>query len=274
MKIYISADLEGVSGLTGGWSEISPGCREFEFAKEMLTEDINACIRGCIAAGADRIVVHDRHGAGLSVNVEQLDRHATLVMGRYVGFLPLLDESYDAMIILGQHGMEGRNRALMNSTAFGGIRTWINGREVGEFGYLSAMAADMGVPTVMVTGDTEMIEEAREFIPEIYGAGVKNSMSRYSCEIIPPAEARALIEKTAAEALGNIGRVSMYRPEMPRELKVEYTSGTQLVDWMSLRPGIRRVNGQTLVYTSNSLKEAFSMLYYIAWFNIGDKPQL
>lgn len=82
MKLYIMADLEGATAVTGGWSETNPGCREFEHARQMITGDINACARGAFDAGATDIVVFDGHGMALSVDPLKIDPELRLIQGR------------------------------------------------------------------------------------------------------------------------------------------------------------------------------------------------
>jgi len=275
MKLYIATDLEGVTGVTGGWSEISPGCREHDHAKKMLTSDINACAQGAFEGGADEIVVWDGHGASLSVNIEDVNPDIRLVKGRAIGHLPLIDESFDAMIILGMHAMEGVSDGVMNGTwVGGGQRFWLNGKEVGELGLWMAMASQLGIPTIMATGDAALSREALDLVPDIYTAIVKIGISRYCCEIIPPKKAWANIACTAREAVRNYKKVSMYKPSTPVEMKVQYPTDTQLVDWIAQRPGVKKIDGSTLSYTGGSIKDAVGALIYIAWWNLGDKPSI
>ena len=275
MKIYMATDLEGVTAVTGGWSEISPGCREHDFAKKMLTADINAAAKGAFEGGADEIVVWDGHGASLSVNVEELDDRVRLIKGRAIGHLPLLDESFDAMMIIGMHAMEGINDGVMNGTWAGeGQRFWINGKEVGELGLWMAMAAQMGVPTILATGDTAVEREAKDLVSNIHTVPVKIGISRYCCEIIPPAKSWQRITETAKESMKSIGEVGVFNPSKPVDFTVQYPCNTQLADWIAVRPGVKRVNGYTISYTGNSLKDAVGSLLHITWWNLGDKPMI
>lgn len=274
MKLYIATDLEGVTGVTGGWSEISPGCREHEFAKKMLTGDINATAKGAFEGGADEIVVWDGHGASLSANVEDINPDVRLIKGRAIGHLPILDETFDAMMIIGMHAKEGANTGVMNGTWAGGQRLWLNGQEIGELALWTALASEAGVPTIMVSGDTTVAAEAKEIMPDVYTTAVKIGLNRYCCEIIPPKKAWKMLEDNAREAVMNYKKIKPFTPLRPLELRCEYLGNTQLVDWVGVRPGIKRVNGTTLSYTGNSLKEAVGALFYITWWNLGAAPSI
>jgi D-amino peptidase len=276
MKLYIMADLEGATAVTGGWSETNPGAREFEHARKMITGDINACAKGAFEAGATDIVVFDGHGMAISVLPLEVDPRVRLIQGRAIfsaGPTPGLDESFDAMIILGMHAMEGTADGVMNSTVTS-MHLWINGREVGETGLFAALAAEMGVPTIMVAGDEAVAREARALIPDIYTVAVKKGLTRYSAEIIPPAKSWAMITETTREAVKNYKKVSVFNPAKPVEVRIEYFGNTQLVDCVAQVPGVKRINGCTVSYTGDTVKDGMGALLYIAFWMLGDQPSL
>jgi len=126
----------------------------------------------------------------------------------------------------------------------------------------------------MVTGDTAVEKEAKELVGNIYTCVVKIGLNRYCCEIIHPKKAWGNIEKTAKEAVSNYKKVAMYNPSKPCELKMQYPIDTQLVDWVSVRPGIKRIDGSTISYVSDSLKEAVGSVFFINWWNLSDKPMI
>jgi len=277
MKLYIMADLEGATAVTGGWSETNPGCREFEHARQMITGDINACARGAFDAGATDIVVFDGHGMALSVDPLKIDPELRLIQGRAIftaGPLPGFDGTFDAMIILGMHAKEGTADGVMNSTMVGSMRLWINGREVGETGAFAAVAAELGVPTIMVVGDEAVAREAKEVIPGVYTFAVKKGLTRYSAEILAPAKSWAGITDTAREAVKNYKRVGLFRPAQPVEVRIEYMGNTQLVDCVAQVPGVKRINGSTVSYTGATVRDGLGALLHLSFWMLGDRPSL
>ena len=62
MKIYISADFEGVCGVVAR-RQCFPGDPDFERARRHWVEEINAIIEGAMAAGASEFVVNEAHAA-------------------------------------------------------------------------------------------------------------------------------------------------------------------------------------------------------------------
>ena len=80
MKIYIFADLEGISGVSN--SEYINGSAHFvELGRKFMAEDINSCIAGCFDAGATEVIVRDGHGSGVSVLWDQLIPGVELIQG-------------------------------------------------------------------------------------------------------------------------------------------------------------------------------------------------
>ena len=60
-RVYISVDLEGISGVNGD-DQTSAGQPEYGRARKLMAEDANAAIRGAFEGGATEVVVNDSHG--------------------------------------------------------------------------------------------------------------------------------------------------------------------------------------------------------------------
>ena len=54
MKILIATDMEGITGVTT-WDQVTPGHAEYARFRRLMTQDVNAAIRGAFDAGARRI---------------------------------------------------------------------------------------------------------------------------------------------------------------------------------------------------------------------------
>ena len=267
MKIYIFADLEGATAVTGGWGEICPSGREFVHAKKMLTRDVNACAKGAYEAGADDIVVFDWHGMMFSIDPVELDPRLRLIQGRAfdaTGLFSGLDSSFDAVMIIGIHAMEGTSDGVMNSTVSSPARFWINGKEVGETGIIAVKAGQLGIPVILVTGDEAVKREAMDIIPGVYTVAVKKGLSRYSAEIINPEKSWEMITETTREAVKNYKKVGLYDTGKPLEVRMEYCGDTQLVDGIARLPGVKRINGYTVSYTCDLIDDAIFLFSYFS----------
>ena len=61
MKVYISVDMEGISGLVR-WPDVVTTGIDFERNRRLMTADANAAIEGAFDAGATEVVVEENHG--------------------------------------------------------------------------------------------------------------------------------------------------------------------------------------------------------------------
>ncbi|PYS67300.1 MAG: hypothetical protein DMF69_23435, partial [Acidobacteria bacterium] len=61
LRIYISADMEGVVGVVTQ-EQLGPTGFEYQRFREIMTQEVNAAIEGALAGGATDIVVSDSHG--------------------------------------------------------------------------------------------------------------------------------------------------------------------------------------------------------------------
>jgi D-amino peptidase len=96
MRVLISADAEGVTGVTTT-DELLLGKPHWEWMRGMLTGDCNAAIAGAFAGGASEVVVNDSHWTMTNVLIEQLDPRADLIKG-FHKHLPLWTQSASRLI--------------------------------------------------------------------------------------------------------------------------------------------------------------------------------
>ena len=71
-KVYISVDMEGISGVNGD-DQTGPGGAEYGRARKLMAEDANAAIRGAFDGGATDVLVNDSHGGQRNLLPEDLD---------------------------------------------------------------------------------------------------------------------------------------------------------------------------------------------------------
>ena len=71
MGVYISADTEGVTGVTHP-QDVIPGRSQFERFRRFLTADVNAAVEGATAAGATQFLVNEAHDGMRNVLIDEL----------------------------------------------------------------------------------------------------------------------------------------------------------------------------------------------------------
>src|SRR3954452_18068710 len=106
LKVYISADMEGITGVASA-DQLSPAGFEYSKAREWMTAEVLAAIQGAREAGATEFVVSDSHGNGQSLLLEKFptDVPVTVVRSfpRPLGMMEGIDSSFAAVIFIGYH---------------------------------------------------------------------------------------------------------------------------------------------------------------------------
>ncbi|MEU8780366.1 M55 family metallopeptidase [Streptomyces sp. NPDC048637] len=203
MRIYISVDMEGITGLVDA-DDVQPGGRDYEHGRQMMAEDVNAAIRGALAAGATHITVNDAHGPMRNLLPEALHPAARLIRGKpkNMGMLDGLTADHDAALCVGYHSRAGTLGVLSHSFMGHEIEDiWLDGRPVGEIGLAHATSAALGVPVAVLTGDDRACEEMAEWDASVTTVAVKYAGDRFAAELRPAEEARTAIEKAVAAGL-------------------------------------------------------------------------
>lgn len=261
MKVFISADIEGITGLVS-WSQCSRPNGEswdFPFARRMMTHDVNAAIRGVRQAGATKVVVKDSHGNSKNLLIEDLEPGVELISGHGSGrdgMMEGIDDSFDAAYLIGYHGRAGTNEGIMEHTYTGRAhRLFINEIELGEMGLSAATAGRFGVPLVMVSSDAMGCAEASAMIPGVHTAITKYGIGRYMGRLLHPSETGPLIESTAAKALQNLNQPWTFKGVCRVRLEVNRTEDA---DWAARIPGVRRVDGYNVAVDAVDYAEAQS----------------
>ncbi|MEV6282536.1 M55 family metallopeptidase [Kribbella sp. NPDC051770] len=203
MKVYISADMEGITGLVDA-EDVQPPGRDYERGRALMTEDVNAAVRGAYAAGATYVLVNDAHGPMRNLLPDLLDPRALLIKGRPkpMGMIEGLTPDFDAVVCIGFHSRAGTLGVLSHSFMGHEIEDiWLDDRPCGEIGLLHATATSYGVPLAALTGDNTACIEATQWDPAIHTYPVKQAKDRFAAQLVPVADSRSGIEQTIRTAL-------------------------------------------------------------------------
>ena len=179
MKIYILADMEGISGILFQ-EQVQSGSPKYAAACDLMMQDMNTAIEAAFEGGATEVVACDTHGGGGQIRIEKMDPRAFYETPNAGEMMPALDESFDGLVLLGHHARAGtRNGFLdhtMDSTRWFEYR--INEQPVGEIGIEAAYAGHFNVPVIAVSGDAAAATEATELLGEVRYAVVKWGLGR------------------------------------------------------------------------------------------------
>lgn len=250
MKIYISTDLEGISGIDC-IEMIQPGDSRYREAIERLMADINAAVDGAFAGGATHVTVSDGHGSGKNFDISLLDSRAEM---DYREKKPAgkLDGSYDGAFMIGAHAMAGTLNGFLDHTQTS--KRWynyyINGERVGELVQWACKVAHFGVPPLFMCGDAAACEEAKSFFNPIECIAVKKGVGRNRAEpLYSNDEALIAIRDAAKNAMKLIGKAKPYKIEYPAEIKLELNR-SDYCDETARLSGVERIDARTVRKTA------------------------
>lgn len=262
MKIHISVDMEGIGGIADG-SDTTPGAPHYEYGRRLMTAECNAAIEGCFSAGATAVIVNDSHGPMTNLLQEELDPRAAVVRGRTksLGMAQGIDAGVDATMFVGYHGRAGGADGVLNHTMRGHdlMGVFLNTAPAGELRLNAALAGAMGVPVVLVTGDTVVCAEAREVLGDVEAVEVKQAIDKYTALSVHPTVARDRIREGAAHALRRLGDFAPYEVETPATLRLSWGS-TSVAALCANIPGITRVAPREVAYTSDDVPALYRLL--------------
>jgi D-amino peptidase len=259
-KVYISVDMEGISGINGD-DQTSAGQPEYARGRKLMVEDANAAIRGAFAGGATEVVVNDSHGGQRNLLPEDLDPRARLISHSFKrhGMMEGLDESFDSVLFIGYHAKASAPRGLFAHTGSGVVRDLqINGVSVGEGGMNAALAAWYGVAVALVTGDDVAVDEVKARAPGAKGVVVKRAINTRAVELVPLAEARRQIEAGAKEAVAAAKKPTPVRTG-PFKVTMQFRDVT-IPEVMSAFREMERPAPDTLAFQRDALPEAYRLI--------------
>ena len=266
MKVYISVDIEGITGLVS-WSQCSrPDGKSYDYAyaRRMMSHDLNAAIRGARLAGATKIVVKDSHGNSKNLLIEDLEPGIELISGHgsgIDGMMMGIDDTFDAAMLVGYHAKAGTKGGIMEHTITGGVhRLWVNGLETGEMGLSAGVAGRFGVPLVMVSSDVAGCQEAEALIPGVVTTATKEGYGRYMGRLLHPSETGPAIEQAAYDGLISLPAIQPHHFEEPTQIRVEFNRAEE-ADMCARMIGIGRVDGYSVEATYPSYLEAHQVVW-------------
>jgi len=259
-KVYISVDMEGISGISGD-DQVSTGAAEYGRSRKLMAEDLNAAIRGALDAGATDILVNDSHGGQRNLLPEDVHPSARLISHSFkrYGMMEGLDETFDAIIFIGYHAKADSPRGLFAHTGSGVLADLqINGRSVGEGGMNAALAAWYGVPVVMVSGDDVAVAEVKQSVPAVRTVAVKRAINMRAVELKPLQQARQEIQQAAREAVATAKKPAPQRTG-PFRVQIRFRNFT-FPDVLAAFKEIESIAPDTVAFTRETMPEAYRLI--------------
>jgi D-amino peptidase len=221
MKIFISADIEGVSGVAA-WEDVKEGGPEYAASRRQMTAEVRAACEGALAAGAKEILVRDAHGSARNIIHADLPRQARLVRAWSGGPMMMMDgltRDFAAAVYIGYHARAGSADSPMSHTMSTTLAQFsVNGKPVSEFELNAWAAAGLGVPSVFISGDGSACAQARRLVPRIGWTAAKQNIGEATVHLHP----EETLSRIAAGVQAAVSaRPAIKAPKPPRNALVE-----------------------------------------------------
>jgi D-amino peptidase len=256
MKVYISADMEGVAGVVND-EQLRPEGFEFQQFRQLMTAEVNAAIEAARDEGASEFVVSDSHGTGLNLLVNGLPQDIQLVRSwpRPLGMMEGIDDSFSAAILLGYHAsaanVDGIVAHTFSSAALTAVK--INGTKMSEAGFNALIAGHFGVPVVMMSGDDAAVTEVTNMLGPIEGAVVKWSCSHTSARTLMPEAARSLIKEKVRRGLQRRKELQPFHIDGPLTLDLSYQND-KAAELIAYLPNVERINNHSVRFVGSIIE--------------------
>ncbi len=263
MKIFISADIEGVNHITS-WDETNYGNSRYEEFRRQMTSEVKAACLGAYEAGAKEIYVKDAHDSARNILFDELPNYVKLHRGWEGGLASMmggLDNTFDAVLFVGYHGParnEGNPLAHTMTTEI--VHVKINDKFASEFDINSLYASLLGVPVAFLSGDLALTKLVKETNPNIEVVATKEG--RHGAVVsLHPSITNQQIEETVKKAL--LKDLSNNIVSMPKNFKVEIQYRTHKAAYRaSLYPGCMLLNSDSIIFESKNYEDVLRMFIF------------
>jgi D-amino peptidase len=278
MKVFISVDMEGISGLVR-WADVASRGIDYPRNRRLMTQDTNAAIAGAFAGGASEVVVEENHGVEDLCNLlmDEIDPRVRVVRGAGrpgATTMAALDASVGVVLLVGHHGRAGSFPGIMAHTiSYEGFRlVRLAGAPIGEADFFALRAGELGAPIGMVSGDQVVAEQVTAICPWVETVIVKEALANQSGNCLAPTRARELIEAGARRAVERAreGRLGVYRGvAAPYDFEVvlrEPMSET-MRDNLAGQVGFEVLDEVTVAITAPDAELGFRRVAYLGYAN-------
>jgi D-amino peptidase len=218
LKVFISIDMEGLTGVVAG-NEVSPNGPDYGHFRAIMAAEANAAIKGAATAGATEFVVRDSHGNKTNLLPRDVDPRAQLIRGASTGpknMMEGIDGTFAAAIFIGYHAKAGTPNAILAHTSNGNVIDFeINGVSLPEAGYNALVAGLYNIPVVFVAGDKAFVDQARSLFGPVEAVVTKTEIGGGAISGLSPEAAQRQIAEGVERAVRGRDRMKPYKLTPP-----------------------------------------------------------
>lgn len=264
MKLFISADIEGVTGIVN-WNEADIDKSFSKYFTEQMTKEVNAACEAALAAGVDDILVKDAHSTARNLDPSKLPEQVKILRGwtnnPYI-MMAGLDSSFDGVFFIGYHSAGGKNgNPLAHTMNMRNEYVKINGEIASELTINAYTAAYTGVPVLLATGDKMICEDAQKLNPNIKTVPVSEGIGNASVSIHPNLALQKIQEQVQAVLKDDL---SKYIVTLPESFHVEIAFREHYHAYSgSFYPGAKQTGHKTVAFETNDYMDVLRFLFFV-----------
>jgi D-amino peptidase len=263
-RLYVTVDFEGVA-LVSMPVQIIRGSPEYAQACQYFTDEVVTIAKAALEAGCEEVVICESHGPFNNIAGERLPAGCTLISGypRPLLMMEGIDQGeYMGVVMHGQHTGQGAQGGVLSHTMDGGrfVGLWVDGKLASETDFNSAVAAEHGVPVLMVTGDQTYVEAVRADLGDVEAVITKRDISMFAAAHRSRSEVLSDLEDCTHRAVTRAA--SLPRPPKgsgPVRIEIEFFRrvDAELFSWL---PTVERSGANRIAFESPSMSAASRFL--------------
>ena len=273
MRIFISVDIEGVTGVSR-WEDTVKKGSTYPYFQQQMTKEVAAACKGAEEAGAEFILVKDAHEDGNNLIYSLLPQDVKIISGwsgHPYAMLEGLDDSFDAVMMIGYHsGAHSNGSPLSHTLSPKRIRSiTINGDYVDEFLIHKYIADMLGVPVILVTGDGSLMRSVIKVDRGIHTVATCEGFGGAMISIHPDLAMQKIQDAARAavlrlienkEEIKEITTKLMLRKSF--DLKIEFKNHRDAYKY-SFYPGVTQMNETTISFHTDNYMNVVTLLGFI-----------
>lgn len=264
MKIYISADIEGISGIVH-WDEATRWKPDYPPFNTEMQREVQAACEGANSSGAKEIWIKDAHGVGRNLSLNDLPTNTKLIRsfsGHPFCMMQEIDDTFDAVLMVGYHSYASSDENPLAHTLDTDLSyIKINGEYASEFLINTYTASLVGVPVIFISGDFGICKHAKNINNNIKTVSANNGVGNSVISIHPQMVFES-IKKGVEEALK--GDISKCNISLPEWFKIELSFINHSKAYKgSFYPKIKKISPTKLLFETDDYFEVLRMLSFV-----------
>ena len=262
MKVFISADIEGVNNIAH-WDETDNNGYDYNYFRKQMTEEVKRACIGAYNANNDlkndsfEILIKDAHDSARNLILTDLPEYVKLHRGWEGGLCSMmggLDSTFDAVIFIGYHSPSRSDGNPLSHTMNLKIHhVKINDEIASEFMINSLYASSLHVPIAFLSGDEKLTEIAKKVNENIETVATKKGVHGAVISLHPNVTNQQ-IEDTVKKSLEKDLKKNIVRMPKSFDVEIQYRKPTDAYH-ASFYPGCTLLGTDRILFHSNDYNE-------------------